>query len=182
MASVRDLALDEQLAARVFAAERRLELSQPEPETPPLPDEEGLVSAAARRRDALYRRSLICADVLAAGGALFFAIDMVAGGSVRLALVAAIPVVILLGKLLGLYDRDENVFHKSTLDEAPQHFMLAITYTLVVWFMAPWLMDGTFTRGAGAALLAASFFLTALLRSLARSFARRVGPLDRVLI
>ena len=184
MSTVSDLALDEQLTARVFAAERRHGVSPAEAVAAShhLPDEEGLVSAAARRRDALYRRSLIAADVLAAAGALPFAIVAVGGGALRIGLVAAIPVVILLGKLLGLYDRDENVFHKSTLDEAPKHFQLALTYTLVVWFMAPWLIDGTFTRSAGAALAASSFALTWVARSLARAFARRVGPLERVLI
>jgi exopolysaccharide biosynthesis polyprenyl glycosylphosphotransferase len=183
MSTVGDLALDEQLTARVFNAERRHEpLREAIPLSHPLPDEEGLVSAAARRRDALYRRSLIGADLLAAAGALFFSIAAIGGGSLRIALVTAVPVVVALGKLLGLYDRDENVFHKSTLDEAPKHFQLSLTYTLVVWFAAPWLIDGPFTRDAGAALVVSSFVLTWVARSMARAFARRVGPLERVLI
>src|SRR3954468_8131258 len=181
MATLRDLALDEKLTARVLAAERRLEVAQPVIDHP-LPDEDGLVSAAARRRDALNRRSLMVADVLATAGALFFSIAAVGGGSLRISLAAAALVVVVLGKLLGLYDRDEHVFHKSTLDEAPKHFQLALVYTLVVWFMAPWLIDGTFTRAAGFALVASSFIGTVVARTLAREFARRVGPLERVLI
>src|SRR5215208_5265976 len=73
MSTVGDLALDEQLTARVFNAERRHEvLPKQISVSHTLPDEEALVSAAARRRDALYRRSLIGAHVLAAAGALFF--------------------------------------------------------------------------------------------------------------
>src|SRR3954447_16738124 len=175
MTTLRDLALDEKLTARVLAAERRLDVAQPVVDHP-LPDGDGLVSAAARRRDALNRRSLMVADVLATAGALFFSIDAVGGSSLRVSLAAAAVVVVILGKLLGLYDRDEHVFHKSTLDEAPKHFQLALAYTLVVWFMAPWLIDGTFTRAAGVALVASSFVGTIVARTLARQFRPRVGP------
>ena len=34
---------------------------------------------------------------------------------------AALPVWVLINKLVGLYDRDANLIHKSTLDEFPQH-------------------------------------------------------------
>src|SRR4051794_32802996 len=182
MTTLRDLALDQRLTARVLAAERDADLHAQVAGEQALADEDGLVSAGARRRDALYRRSLIAADVLAAAAALTFAIVTVGGGSLRPGLVAAVPLVILLGKLLGLYDRDENVVHKSTLDEAPKHFELAIIYTLIAWFLAPVLVSGTFTRSAGAALALSSFAMTATMRTLARAFARRVGTLERVLI
>jgi exopolysaccharide biosynthesis polyprenyl glycosylphosphotransferase len=175
MSPVRDLAMDQQLRARVVDAASAAHSHA-------LPDEDALVSTASRRRDALYRRSLIVADALASAGALFFSIAMVGGGTLRPTLAPAVVIVVILGKLLGLYDRDEHVFHKSTLDEAPKHFELALAYTLFVWFMAPWLIDGTFTRAAGLALVVASFALTVMLRTLARGFARRVGPLERVLI
>src|SRR4051812_46518541 len=119
MATLQELALDQKLTARVIAAERRHELHE-RAAGDALADEDGLVSPGARRRDALYRRSLIAADILATAGALTFAIVAVGGSALRPGLVAAVPVVVLLGKLLGLYDRDENVFHKSTLDEAPK--------------------------------------------------------------
>jgi exopolysaccharide biosynthesis polyprenyl glycosylphosphotransferase len=94
----------------------------------------------------------------------------------------ALPVVILLGKLLGLYDRDELVFHKSTLDEAPHHFQLAGLYTLLTWLLAPVLIDGAFTRSAGAALWVAAFMLTSSFRYTARELARSVAPAERCLI
>src|SRR5436853_6873893 len=135
MVTLRELGLDERLSARVFNAERRLHEHAADTQEPiGLGEEEGLISSGARRRDAIYRRSLIAADVIAAAVALWFAIVYVGDSAFKPALVAALPLVILLGKLLGLYDRDEHVFHKSTLDEAPKHFQLAMTYTLLAWF------------------------------------------------
>jgi exopolysaccharide biosynthesis polyprenyl glycosylphosphotransferase len=184
MTTLQDLALDQQVTARVIAAERRF---RPSPQAEPVRDdwlsvENGLVSNGARRRDALYRRSLMIADLLAAAAALVLAVTVVGDAGLRLVLLLGIPVVVVLSKVLGLYDRDEYVFHKSTLDELPKHFELAMTYTLVVWFLAPALIEGTFTRRAGLALCASCFVATAMLRTLARGFARRVGPLDRCLI
>ncbi|MFL5895691.1 MAG: sugar transferase [Thermoleophilaceae bacterium] len=184
MTSLRELVLDERLAARVFAAERRLHDRPTDggADFVELSDEEGLVSAGARRHDAIYRRSLIAADVLAAAGAFWFAVVYVGDTAFRPALVAAIPLVVLLGKLLGLYDRDEHVFHKSTLDEAPRHFQLAMTYTLLAWFFQPLLFEAPLTRAAGLALWIAAFVLTTFFRTLARDFARAVGPAERCLI
>src|SRR5690348_3931864 len=129
MATLQELILDERLESRVRAADRRrrrAELAaahQPKPFG--FPEVEGLVSPGAYRRDAIYRRSLIMADVAAAAVAGYFAVSQVAGATLKPGILLALPLVVLLGKLLGLYDRDELVFHKSTLDEAPHHFQLA---------------------------------------------------------
>src|SRR6478672_7071057 len=122
MATLQDLILDEQLESRVRAAERRRrrrgELAVATRAKQPFgfPEVEGLVSPGAYRRDAIFRRSLIAADVLAAALAGYFAVAGVAGASLQPGLLLALPLAVLLGKLLGLYDRDELVFHKSTLD------------------------------------------------------------------
>jgi exopolysaccharide biosynthesis polyprenyl glycosylphosphotransferase len=94
----------------------------------------------------------------------------------------ALPVVVLLGKLLGLYDRDELVFHKSTLDEVPHLFQLAGLYTLLAWLLAGTLIEGEFTRSAGLALWLAAFLLTASFRFTARELARSIAPAERCLI
>ena len=44
-----------------------------------------------------------------------------------------LPLVLLISKLLGLYDRDELVLRKSTLEEAPKLFQLATLFSLVLW-------------------------------------------------
>ena len=48
-------------------------------------------------------------------------------------MLAALPLVVVISKLLGLYDRDELVLRKSTLEEAPRLFQLATLFSLVLW-------------------------------------------------
>src|SRR3954470_12542040 len=186
MATLQDLVLDERLESRVRAAERRRQRARPvaAPESTAFgfPEVEGLVSPGAYKRDAIYRRSLVVADLLAAGIAGYFAVVQVAGASVQPSMLLALPLVVLLGKLLGLYDRDELVFHKSTLDEAPHHFQLAGLYTLLTWMLSGTLIHGEFTRSGGLALWASAFLLTTFLRFSAREIARRVAPAERCMI
>jgi exopolysaccharide biosynthesis polyprenyl glycosylphosphotransferase len=185
MATLQELILDEQLASRVRAADRRRRREVVEPRTPQpfgFPEVEGLVSPGAYRRDAIYRRTLIVADVLSAAIAGYFAVVAVAGGTPQPSMLLALPVVVLLGKLLGLYDRDELVFHKSTLDEVPHLFQLAGLYTLLAWLLGGTLIEGEFTRSAGLALWLAAFLLTASFRFTARELARSIAPAERCLI
>jgi len=185
MGTLKELILDERLESRVRAAERE--------KTPPAPqlvrrkpfalaEVEGLVSPGALRRDAIYRRSLIAADVVAAAFALYVSVVGFGGASLEPAMLLALPIVVLLGKLLGLYDRDELVFHKSTLDEAPQHFQLGGFYTLLAWLLAPTLIEGPFERHTAVALWGTAFIATSLMRFSARELARRVAPAERCLI
>ena len=187
MATLQDLVLDEQLESRIRAADRRRRGSgalgvAPKPKAFGFPEVEGLVSPGAYRRDAIYRRGLIVADLAAAALAGYFAVVGVAGASVEPSMLLALPLVVLLGKLLGLYDRDELVFHKSTLDEAPHLFQLAGLYTLLAWLLSSVLIEGDFTRSAGAALWLAAFLLTASFRFTAREMALRIAPAERCLI
>ena len=185
MGTLRELILDERLESRVRAAERTKvplppALTQRKPFA--LPEVEGLVSAGAQRRDAIYRRSLIAADVLAAALALYLSVVVVGDAALHPVMFAALPLVVLLGKLLGLYDRDELVFHKSTLDEAPQHFQSGGFYALLTWLLAPSLIDGSFERHTAVALWVMAFAFTSLFRFSARELARRVAPMERCLI
>lgn len=45
----------------------------------------------------------------------------------------AAPFVVVMSKLSGLYDRDELVICRSTLDETPRLFELATLCTLLFW-------------------------------------------------
>ena len=87
----------------------------------------------ARTRERRYRRLLGLADILATLLALSLCINVLGRrNTVSVALLAAVPVVVVIAKVLGLYDRDELVLHRSTLDEAPMLFQLATLFTLVV--------------------------------------------------
>ena len=45
----------------------------------------------------------------------------------------AVPILLVCAKLTGLYDRDETLLRKTTLDEAPKLFQLATLCALVAW-------------------------------------------------
>jgi len=137
--------------------------------------------ARALRRDAIFRRSLIAADVTAAALALLVA----TGGSVEAltwGTVAALPLVVLIAKLLGLYDRDDLVFHKSTLDEAPFLFHLTSLFALLTWLLGGVLVESSFDRLQTFELWISFFILAMCARTLARSIAGAISPVERCLI
>ena len=132
-------------------------------------------------RDTLHRRLLASADAVSASIAMLAA-TVVSGSQAGLAVVAMPPLVVAISKVVGLYDRDEHVVRKTTLDEAPSLFAVAMGFTLLVW-----LGDGALTHpapGKSAVLLAGVtlFLAMAALRTLARHVALKVAPQERLLI
>src|SRR5919109_3462394 len=71
------------------------------------------------RRERLHRRLLGVADVAAATVALIAILDLLGHDRTALAALVAPPIVVLIFKIAGLYDRDELRLVHSTLDEAP---------------------------------------------------------------
>jgi exopolysaccharide biosynthesis polyprenyl glycosylphosphotransferase len=134
------------------------------------------------RRDALFRRMLAAADISAVVVAFTLTLA-VTPNSLHLTWVSIIgvPTVLLGAKLYGLYDRDEMLIRKTTLDEAPKLFQMATLVALVAWLADGLIVDGALKR-AGALLLWSS--LTILLiaaRGLARSLALKMTPSERCL-
>jgi exopolysaccharide biosynthesis polyprenyl glycosylphosphotransferase len=132
-------------------------------------------------RDALHRRLLAGADSLAAAAAVAIAIAA-AGARPGPAVLAVLPLVVGLSKVVGLYDRDEHVLHKTTLDETPALLTVAMAFTLGVW-----LLDGLLARPGlekphvlltGCALVAAM----GVARTVARRVALRLAPAERLLV
>jgi exopolysaccharide biosynthesis polyprenyl glycosylphosphotransferase len=139
---------------------------------------------ALRRRDARLRRSLAAADVLAGFVALAAAVFLVPGGAVgvRPAALLAAPVIVLLSKALGLYDRDEHKLCKTTVDEVPSLLHLAVISALVVWVAQAVMVDGELARAQVFALAAASLGLTTLGRTAARSLVLALNEPERCLM
>jgi exopolysaccharide biosynthesis polyprenyl glycosylphosphotransferase len=98
-------------------------------------------SQAVARRDALFRRSLAVADVIAATVAVGAAAALGHRGVSALLLVA-LPLVVLVCKILGLYDVDEDRIRKSTLDDGTALFQAATMFALLIW-----LADGAVVKG-----------------------------------
>jgi exopolysaccharide biosynthesis polyprenyl glycosylphosphotransferase len=97
----------------------------------PIP--EGRKDPATLRRDAVFRRSLAVADVISAAAAIALGVAVLGDESLSPALVAAPPLIVLVSKAAGLYDRDEHLLRKTTLDEAPAVFQVVTLFTLLTW-------------------------------------------------
>jgi exopolysaccharide biosynthesis polyprenyl glycosylphosphotransferase len=134
------------------------------------------------RRDALFRRLLVVADVVAIVGA--FVLMMVLSHRVvqlSWAGLAGLPIVVVCAKLTGLYDRDETLLRKTTLDEAPKLLQLATLSTLVAWLTGGWIVQGRLDRHEALFLWVALAALLILARTLARALALALAPAERCL-
>src|SRR5688572_5791246 len=82
------------------------------------PIREGTSDHAIRFREAVFRRGLAVADVIAAGFALFVCANLLSEDRLQAVALLALPLVVVAGKAHGLYDRDELVVNKTTMDQA----------------------------------------------------------------
>jgi exopolysaccharide biosynthesis polyprenyl glycosylphosphotransferase len=143
---------------------------------------EGRASHELRHREVSYRTVLALADCLAAAGAVALLLWVFPGTDFNPALLVSLPFVVVVSKILGLYDRDELVLNKTTLDEAPSLMQISGLFALVVWL----LHDGLGTADLDAKevvwLLASMFGALFLLRALARNLAGRTSPTERCLV
>jgi exopolysaccharide biosynthesis polyprenyl glycosylphosphotransferase len=131
---------------------------------------EGPRTREVLRRDARVRRTVALADLLAATVAL--AAGLVVGGAAPTPAIAAAPLlIVVLCKLGRLYDRDEHVIRKSTLDQAPDLLQVATVYTLLAWLMS----DAFVSGGMGKPEAATTWGTLALSLVAFRAGARRVA-------
>lgn len=155
----------------------------------PIDDEDvrralGAVRRVVCRRDSVLRRSLAAADALAVVATLLV-VTWLFGARHELTrltvAIMAIPLMVVMAKLTGLYDRQESLLRKSTLDEAPLLFQLATLYALIFW-----LLNGVLTHSNDRrALLMVWITLVPSLmifREIARWFSRLVTPAERCLV
>jgi len=134
------------------------------------------------RRDALFRRALLVADVLAVVGAFVLTVEA-SRRSVELTWVALVVVPFLLvgAKATGLYDRDETLLRKTTLDEAPKLFQLATMCALVAWLTGGLIVSGQLDRNEMLFLWLALVVFLILARAASRVVALRIAPVERCL-
>jgi exopolysaccharide biosynthesis polyprenyl glycosylphosphotransferase len=137
---------------------------------------------ALQLREALYRRLLGLADIAAAAFALVLIVSVAGDDRLRWASLLALPVIVLASKIMGLYDRDELLLRKTTMDEAPAIFQLATAYTLVFWLLDDVFVDGSLSKAQVLVMWMAIFAATLTGRALARSVAKAAAPTERVLV
>lgn len=170
------------LARRSLSDFGSLELRRPEVRENANGVPEGESTPASASRDALYRRLLAVADVAAATAAFIIIIPVLGNDSLGIWAVIAIAMVIPVCKLVGLYDRDEHLIHKTTLDEAPALFGVATLYTLLTFLAGDNLVDGTFGRGQAVVLWGSLFVAIMLMRALARRLGGALVDEERCVI
>jgi hypothetical protein len=134
-------------------------------------------------RDALYRRSLVFADAVAAVLAMYTAVTLLGKfDSLRLTSLLAAPIAVLTSKVIGLYDRDELVLRKSTLEEAPALFQLATLYALLVSVLSPLLIHGSLGHKQVLGLWGTLFLFSLLGRVSARALVGAMVSPERCLV
>jgi exopolysaccharide biosynthesis polyprenyl glycosylphosphotransferase len=135
-----------------------------------------------RRRERNYRWALAAADASAATSSLLLSIVLIGGFGLRPEFLLVIPAIVLAAKLQGLYDHDELVMRKSTLDEFPRLLNLATLFALLIWLARDDVVRGmpsTLLLFALWGLLIAALFT---LRFIARALAGRLSSVERCLV
>ena len=137
---------------------------------------------SSQRRQAIHRRILGAADVIASTLALAVVLAVPGGAQLGFIMIASLPLVVLLFKVAGLYDRDQMRLVRSTLDEVPLLLQLSGIYTLSVTILAPLVLDGSLRTGEIAALWLLTCTATVTARIVARTVATRTSPAERCLV
>ena len=143
---------------------------------------EGRFRDATYQRDATYRRTLALADVASAAIAVLVGVAIVGEDALNPVALLALPLVIVVSKLTGLYDRDEHLLRKGTLDEIPALFWVATLYALLIWLAGDLIVDGHFGRDQAVGVWALLFASMVGTRALARYYARAVSAEERCLV
>jgi exopolysaccharide biosynthesis polyprenyl glycosylphosphotransferase len=137
---------------------------------------------ALLRRESVHRRLLALADVVAATVALVSVLAVLGEDRPGVAALAAMPLIVVLFKIAGLYDRDQLRLVHSTLDELPILVQLTGLYALSVTILQPVLLEGRLGGDQVAGLWLASFAAIVGGRMFARWLAGHASPLERCLV
>ena len=143
---------------------------------------EGQFRDATYRRDAIHRRALALADVASAAIAVVIGVAIVGDDALNPLALLALPLVIVVSKLTGLYDRDEHLLRKTTLDEVPALFSVATLYALLIFLAGDLIVDGHFGRDQAVGVWVLLFASMVGARALARCYARAVSAEERCLV
>jgi len=134
------------------------------------------------RRHSLQRRLLSVADVLATGLSFVLAVALLGHDSLGVFTLLAIPTIVIVCKLCGLYDRDEFLLSKTTLDEAPKLFRVAALFTLLTFLAGDAVVQGHLGRDQAVALWLILFVSMVGLRWAARGLGGLITPPERCLV
>ena len=133
---------------------------------------------SAQRRELTGRVMLVAADALAVAAAMTLT-ALVTGDRLTLWALAVLPLYVLVAKTAGLYDRDQFVLHKTTLDEVPVLVAVAAIFVLFVQGIRAVEFED---RSHPFLFLAVLVLLVVVSRVIARAVTTRVTASERVLV
>jgi exopolysaccharide biosynthesis polyprenyl glycosylphosphotransferase len=137
------------------------------------------VDTPALRRDAVFRRALATGDVVA----LLAVVPIALGaGALHPSALLLVGLLLLTAKTMSLYDRDQVVMCKRTLDEAPGLFHLSTLVAFVFWLGHDVFADGRLSTGTALLSWCALIVALVLSRAAARRFAQSVTPTELCLV
>jgi exopolysaccharide biosynthesis polyprenyl glycosylphosphotransferase len=143
---------------------------------------EGRRRAAIRARQKIYRRALAVVDVLAVCIVLVVGAVLLGDDSLTIGVLGAVALLILVMKAVGLYDRDELLLHKTTLDELPALFEIATLSTLLLWLVGDQVVAGDFGRRQILGMWLLLFLFMIIGRALVRYLATQLTKPERCLL
>jgi exopolysaccharide biosynthesis polyprenyl glycosylphosphotransferase len=147
-----------------------------------LPIAEAPAQQDVRLRDGHYRRALALADATVAGWVLLL-MSLIDGTTAFEPIVlVAMPLIVVVNKLAGLYERDELVLNKTTLDEAPALLQLSGLFALIVWLAHSKVMEVWLGPKQVLLLWGATCVGLILARAAARRLARGWSTPERCLM
>ncbi|MEA2423509.1 MAG: hypothetical protein QOF55_2608 [Thermoleophilaceae bacterium] len=177
----REVAANAAAWTRLWRSRRALALRRRAGESGYVSIREGQRARVVLARDAYFRRALASADALAFLISLT-AVTLAAGSSPRPEVLLILPLMVLLGKVAGLYDRDEHVIRKTTLDEAPGLLQTATVLTLVVWLLDGVLTTDPIAKRQVVALWALLLVSMMVGRAVARRLVLHLTPAERCVV
>jgi len=133
-------------------------------------------------REAVQRRFLAIADMASAALALLISVTVLGDDQLTILSLVGLPLIVLASKTIGLYDREELVLRKSTLEDAPRLFQLATLYALVIWLLEDALAVGTLGHRQILGLWGVFVVSSLLARASARALCRTYGSTERCLV
>ena len=118
----------------------------------------------------------------AAALALFVILALTGNRTAALCALAGMPLLVVLFKIAGLYDRDELRLVHSTLDEVPVLLELTGLFALCVTILHSVVAHGALSGPEIAGLWLGTFAAILVGRTAARSLAGRLAPSERCLL
>ena len=143
---------------------------------------EGTQQGAVTAREGIHRRTLAAADALAAFVALVLVVVWQGGAELDLWVLLAMPVAIFASKVGRLYERDELVLKKTTLDEAPTLLQITGLFALIVFLGQDAFVHKGLTPLIVAELWLVSFVAVFAGRVAARKAATSIAEPERCLV